>query len=105
MRSEERNMNAAIKILLGLVFIGIGLGLFVDSPGVMPFLGTSDLIPGDWFSNFLVMLTGIIPPFLIIIGLFVVWLEFDEIKAEKEMRAEEKKAKKKEEKKVDSKKK
>lgn len=98
-------MHAAVKILLGLIFIGIGLGLFVDSPGVMEFMGTSSLIPGDWFSNFLIVLTGFIPPFLIIIGLFVVWLEFDEIKAEKEMRAEEKKAKKEEVKKAASKKK
>ena len=44
-----------------------------------------------WLRNFIVTLTGVIPPFLILIGLFVVWLELDEIKAEKELKAEEKK--------------
>ena len=86
-------MHAIVKVLLGLILILIGLGLFVDS--VMPIVGTSDWIPGDWLTNFLLVLTGFIPPFLIIIGLFVVWLEIDEIKAEREIRAEEEKEKKK----------
>lgn len=85
-------MNAAVKILLGLILIAIGLGFFVDS--ITPILGTSDWIPGDWLTNFLIVLTGFIPPFLIIIGLFVVWLEIDEVKAEREIRAEEEKEKK-----------
>ncbi len=85
-------MNAALKILLGLILIAIGLGFFVDS--ITPIVGTSNWFPGDWLTNFLVVLTGFIPPFLIIIGLFVVWLEIDEIKAEREIRAEEEKEKK-----------
>ena len=84
-------MNAALKILLGLILIAIGLGLFVDS--ITPIMGTSNWFPGDWLTNFLIVLTGFIPPFLIIIGLFVVWLEIDEIKAEREIRAEEEKEK------------
>ena len=84
-------MNAALKILLGLILIAIGLGFFVDS--IAPIVGTSNWFPGDWLTNFLVVLTGFIPPFLIIIGLFVVWLEIDEIKAEREIRAEEEKEK------------
>jgi len=36
-----------------------------------------------------------IPPFLILIGLFIVWLEIDEIKAERELRKEEEKERKK----------
>ena len=87
-------MHAAVKVLLGLILIGIGLGFFVDS--VTPILGTSGYIPGDWLENFLIVLTGFIPAFLIIIGLFIVWLEIDEIKAEREIRAEEEKEKAKE---------
>jgi hypothetical protein len=86
-------MNAAVKILLGLILIAIGLGLFVDS--ITPIVGTSGWFPGDWLTNFLIVLTGFIPPFLILIGLFVVWLEIDEIKAEREIRAEEEKEKEK----------
>ena len=84
-------MHAAIKILLGLVFIAVGLGLFVDS--IYPIVGTNSWIPGDWLTNFLVVITGVIPALLIMLGLFVVWLEIDEMKAEREIRAEEKKSK------------
>ncbi len=88
-----KRMHAIVKVLLGLILIGIGLGFFVDS--VTPIFGTSGYIPGDWLTNFLVVFTGFIPAFLILIGLFVVWLEIDEIKAERELRAEEEKERKK----------
>ena len=96
-------MHAMIKVLLGLVLIGVGLALFVDS--VYPMVDIPVISNIDWLGNFIVLLTGFIPPFLIIIGLFVVWLEIDEIKAEKEIRAEEKKEKKEKEKPKSSKKK
>ena len=76
-------MHAAVKIIIGLILILIGLGLFVDS--VYPVLGPVPLIPTvDWLGNFIVVLTGIIPIFLILVGLFVVWLEADELKTSKE---------------------
>jgi hypothetical protein len=87
-------MNAAVKLLVGLVFIIIGLGLLVDS--VIPILGVKGTLGIDWFYHFYIVLTGIIPPFLILLGLFVVWLEIDEMKAEKELKREEEKAKKEE---------
>jgi len=89
-------MNAAIKLLVGLIFIAIGLGLFIDS--VYPILGTVGTLGINWFNNFIIVLTGVIPAFLILLGLFVVWLELDEMKAEKELKKEEEKAKKEEEK-------
>ncbi len=76
-------MHAAVKIIIGLIFILIGLGLFVDS--VYPLFGGSSLIPGvDWLANFIVVLTGVIPILLILLGLFIVWLEADELKTAKE---------------------
>ncbi len=86
-------MHAAVKVIIGLIFILIGLGLFVDS--VYPIMGTTGTFGIDWLNNFIVVLTGVIPIFLIIIGLFVVWLEIDEIKMNKELETEEKKIKKK----------
>ena len=80
-------MNAAVKVVVGLILVIIGLGLLAN--GVLydvTMLGTF------WLRNFLITLTGVIPPFLILIGLFVVWLELDEIKAEKELKAEERKS-------------
>ena len=89
-------MNAAVKLLVGLIFIVIGLGLFIDS--VYPILGTVGTLGINWFNNFVIVLTGLIPPFLILLGLFVVWLEVDEMKAEKELKKEEEKSKSEEDK-------
>ena len=82
-------MHPALKIILGLILIIIGLGLFVDS--VYPILGVLGTFGIDWLKNFIVVLTGIIPIFLIIVGLFVVWLEMDELRAQKELKKEKKK--------------
>jgi len=84
-------MNSAVKVLLGLVLIAIGLGFFWDS--VYPIVGSAGWVPNDFLVNFLIVLSGMIPPFLILIGLFIVWLEIDEMKAERELKAEERKSK------------
>ena len=73
-------MHPAGKVVIGLILIIIGLGLFLDS--VTPIVGTGV----QWITNFLVVLTGVIPIFLIVVGLFVVWLEVDELKAQKELK-------------------
>ena len=73
-------MHPVIKVIIGLILIIVGLGLFMDS--VYPIIGTSV----QWLSNFIIVLTGIIPIFLIIIGLFIVWLEIDELRAQKELK-------------------
>ncbi|MCX6817908.1 MAG: hypothetical protein NTU57_03545 [Candidatus Aenigmarchaeota archaeon] len=92
-------MHAVVKIILGLVLVLVGLGLFVDS--VYPIMGVKGTFGIDWLSNFVIVLTGVIPIFLILIGLFIVWLEADEMKTAKEFQEpieevkEEKKRKKK----------
>ena len=82
-------MHAAVKVIIGIVLLLIGLGLFVDSVYDNAITG----IPINWLENFVIVLTGIIPIFLILIGLFVIWLEVDELKAEKEFKLEEEKSK------------
>lgn len=77
-------MHAAVKILVGLFIIVVGFGLFVDSVYGNRWTG----ININWWQNFKVVVTGFIPPLLILIGLFIVWLEADEIKAGKEMNDE-----------------
>ena len=77
-------MNAAVKIVIGLILIVAGFGLFVDSV-LWNYGGKLTGISITWWHNFVVVVTGIIPAFLILIGLFVVWLEADELKAEKEI--------------------
>lgn len=71
-------MHVAVKVLIGLILIIIGLALFVLSPTGI-----------DWINNFVILVTGVIPIFLIIVGLFVVWLELDELKAQRELAKEE----------------
>lgn len=90
-------MHPAAKVIIGLILIIIGLGLFVDS--VTPILGVQGTFGIDWLTNFIVVLTGVIPIFLILVGLFVVWLEIDELKSQKEIAEEKKADEKKEEKK------
>lgn len=41
--------------------------------------------------EFWIILQGIIPPLVFILGLFIVWLELDELRIERELRAEERK--------------
>ena len=82
-------MHAAVKVIIGILLLLIGLGLFVDSAYDNAITG----VPINWLENFVIVLTGVIPIFLILIGLFVIWLEVDELKAEKEFKLEEEKAK------------
>ena len=79
-------MHVAVKILIGLIFIAIGLALFLVPTVVFGYTI-------DWIKNFVIVLTGIIPIFLIVIGLLIVWLELDELKAQRELSKEGKKGK------------
>jgi hypothetical protein len=82
-------MHAAVKVIIGIIILVIGLGLFVDSA----YSNTITGVEIHWLENFVIVLTGIIPIFLILVGLFVIWLEVDELKAEKEFKLEEEKEK------------
>lgn len=77
-------MSAIIKILIGFVILAAGFGLFVDSVYENQWTG----VHIAWWNNFVVTLTGVIPAMLILVGLFVIWLEADELKAKKEVESE-----------------
>ncbi len=83
-------MHPIGKMIAGLILILVGLALFA-----MPSLQVV-----DWLGNFIILLTGTIPILLIIIGLFVIWLEADELKVSKEFETEEKSEKEEVKKKV-----
>ncbi len=93
-------MNAGVKIIIGLLLIAIGFGLFVESYLVSAY--KTNLFGIDiplfsyhgWLNNFIVVVTGFIPPFLILIGLFIFWLELDEMKMQKELEKEAEREKK-----------
>ncbi len=79
-------MHPAGKIIIGLIFLVIGLGLFAN--GIIPGLNITWL-GTYWLNTFIAVLQGVIPILLILLGLFVVWLEVDELKAQKELTKEE----------------
>ncbi|MBN2102134.1 MAG: hypothetical protein JW716_04655 [Candidatus Aenigmarchaeota archaeon] len=74
-------MHPIGKMIAGLILILVGLGLYA-----MPQLQIV-----DWLGNFIILVTGSIPILLILIGLFVIWLEADELKVSKEFDKEDKK--------------
>jgi hypothetical protein len=88
-------LHPILKILIGLLLIvGGAYWIFygIGSSGLVTLLG---ITPNTPLVDFLVLVSGGVPPFLVLIGLFVVWLEWDEWKIEKELRKEERRARRK----------
>jgi uncharacterized membrane protein YciS (DUF1049 family) len=79
-------MHPAGKIIVGLILLVIGLGLFAN--GIIPGFNVA-MLGTFWLNTFIAVLQGIIPILLILLGLFIVWLEVDELKAQKELKKEE----------------
>ena len=81
-------MHPLVKAFIGLLILVASLyyiffGLTI--PGVVT------LKPA--LRDVLVVLNGAVPIFTALIGFFIIWLEYDEWKIEKELREEEEKAK------------
>jgi hypothetical protein len=75
-------MSAAMKLILGVILVLIGLWLLVPSAwisSVKP--GSVSGVSVNWGDEFLIVLKGLIPPFLVLIGALVVWIESEEMKA------------------------
>ena len=85
-------MHPLAKLLIGIILLLVPLGLYAYeyTTGIKTIYG----IRVPLLSSLKTVLLGVIPPFLIIIGLFIIWLELDEWRIEKELKAEEKKEKK-----------
>lgn len=72
-------MGAGAKLLLGLVLLVVGLYLIAPSEVInKPAVAGVSL---DWWDEFLNLLQGAIPPFLILLGVLIVWIEGEELKA------------------------
>ncbi|MCS7106362.1 MAG: hypothetical protein NZ942_03535 [Candidatus Aenigmarchaeota archaeon] len=83
-------MHPAIKIVIGLLLIVVSIYYIVNGiPGY--------LAPG--WPALLTVLKGVIPLLLLMLGVFIVWLEWDELRIEKELKTEEEKPAKKKSKK------
>lgn len=90
-------MHPLAKLLVGLVLLVIPLALYVYdfmTPGpVLSVLVAGKTLNLRLLESLSVVLQGAIPPFVMLVGLFVVWLELDEWKIEKELKREEEKEK------------
>lgn len=73
-------MHPIGKIIIGAILV-IGSVYYVA-------MNPLDLAPTAW-NAFKTVIHGIIPPFVFLVGLFIVWLELDELRIEKELKREE----------------
>ena len=87
-------MNPLVKVFLGVILLVAPLALYAYE-----FLyHTNFTIMGielNLLGSLWVMIQGIVPLGLMLVGLFIVWLELDEWRIEKELKSEEKKKSKK----------
>ena len=86
-------MNALIKVLIGVVLLVVPLGMYayelmsgVEQGISLPVVGVVHL-----WKSLIILIMGTVPPFVMLIGLFIVWLELDEWRIEKELKKEEEK--------------
>jgi len=78
-------MHPIIKILLGAILLFGGVWWILQ--GSLQYMGRSGI------EDLKTVLNGVLPPFFILIGLFIIWLELDELKIEKELKQEERRSK------------
>ena len=74
-------MNAAVKLVIGLVFFVVGVYWYAAP--LFGHTGISSLVPtsiGSTFQAFLVVFFGLFGALLIALGLLVSWIEVEDIK-------------------------
>jgi len=74
---EVVKMHAAIKLILGLIIFVIGIYWYLPGTAVSAFFGRSA------FQAFLAVFEGLFGLFLILMGLIIAWIEFEDLKWEK----------------------
>jgi len=94
-------MHAAIKLILGIILVLIGLWLLVPATPMFAAIKPASWSILNWWDEFKIVLKGIIPPIVIILGVLIVWIESEELKSpvvpepEEQPKPKEKPAKKK----------
>lgn len=73
-------MHPIGKIIIGLILMGGSAYAVLNYP--------------EWrlLPAFITVVKGIVPAFVFLIGLFIVWLELDELRIERELRTEKRRA-------------
>jgi len=77
-------MHAAVKLIIGIILVLLGIWLLIPAT---PTFGLTAVKPAtqpwkffDWWSDFVTVVKGVIPPMIIIFGALIVWIESEELK-------------------------
>ena len=85
--------GSLIKIIIGVILIVVSIWwVFSGSSFIHPLKTSLHVTSRPAVADLITLVNGGIPPFVIIIGLLIVWLELDSFKMEKEVPKEEKKS-------------
>ncbi len=71
-------MGPVGKLIIGLVFIALGLAALGGD--ALRTYGISVPLSSLWLPALIIVVAGTLPAFLILVGIFVVWIELEELK-------------------------
>jgi hypothetical protein len=83
-------LHPAGKLLIGAILV-IGSVWWILQGGRF----TVNNINHSAFQDFITVVNGALPSLVFLLGIFIVWLELDELRIEKELATEERRAKRK----------
>jgi uncharacterized membrane protein YwzB len=77
-------MQAAVKVLIGIVLVIASVWWIIQ--GSTQYSATIFGITHSGIQDLITVLNGAIPVLIFLLGIFIVWLEIDEMKIEKELK-------------------
>ena len=84
--------GSLMKIIIGVILIVVSVWwVFSGSSYIQPLKTSLHVTSRPALADFITVLNGSIPPFVALIGLLIVWLEWDNLRIQKELTKEEKK--------------
>ncbi|MBI3190528.1 hypothetical protein HYZ41_02385 [archaeon] len=86
-------MNSAVKMIVGIIVFLIGLFWYTAAP-IFKYGGIERLFGTSTVKAFLTVFAGLFGIFLIFLGLVVAWIEYEDLKWERQEKREIKKKKK-----------
>ncbi len=86
--------GSLVKIIVGVILIVVSIWWIIQGSSYIQPLKNSVLVTSrPALADLITVLNGSIPAFFTLIGLLIVWLEWDSFKIQKELSEEEKKKK------------
>jgi len=84
--------GSLIKIIIGVILVVVGVWwIFQGSSYMQPLKDWGFVTNRPALADLIALVNGGLPPFVVLIGLLIVWLEWDNTKIQKELAKEEKK--------------